>query len=206
MTIARVIPGFALALAATLALGGCTSLLFSDGPVTSSPSATPTPEPTRTGAPTPTAKPTPTPTATPDIGGWSECERIVKDLNAYAKAHPTPPTSYLQIEPSAFPLQDVGANALAKACNIKVTIDGEVTYWAVLPGDAALASTIKGNLIDAGFAPGGVAGILADPSSGQAASITSVANGKALDEYLVSTNAFSRLTIPLVYVGSFTLS
>jgi hypothetical protein len=166
----------------------------------SAPTSTPTPSAKPTEAP-PTAKPTPTPTV-PPIEGWSECPRIVTDLN---KNTPDP-ASYKQVKPSAFPVQDVGSDVLSNACVIAVNTGGETVTWAVLPGDEALAASIKARLINAGFTTGSVAGTLSKQATSEGALVSSFANGAALESFLVSAKGFARIQQPLVYVGSFFLS
>jgi hypothetical protein len=165
--------------------------------------STPTNTPTASAKPTasPTAKPSPTPTV-PPIEGWSECPRIVTDLN---KNTPDP-ASYKQVKPSAFPVQDVGSDVLSNACVIAVTTSGETVTWAVLPGDEALAASIKARLINAGFSTGSVAGTLTKQATSEGALVSNFANGVGLESFLVSAKGFARIQQPLVYVGSFFLS
>jgi hypothetical protein len=190
----------ALLLAATLSLSGCASSWFVDAFGVSSPTTTPTPSAKPTEA-APTAKPSPTPTV-PPIEGWSECPRIVTDLN---KNTPDP-ASYKQVKPSEFPVQDVGSDLLSTACVIAVTTGGESVTWAVLPGDEALAASIKARLLNAGFTTGSVAGTLSKQAISEGALVSSFANGAALESFLVSAKGFARIQQPLVYVGSFFLS
>lgn len=192
----------AILLIATLSLSGCASSWFVDAFGVSTQTSTPTPSAKPTEAP-PTAKPTPTPTPTvPPIEGWSECQRIVTDLN---KNTPDP-ASYKQVKPSAFPVQDVGSDVLSNACVIAVTTGGETVTWAVLPGDEALAASIKARLINAGFTTGSVAGTLSKQATSEGALVASFANGAALESFLVAAKGFARIQQPLVYVGSFFLS
>lgn len=181
-------------------LSGCVDALFTTGHAATS--AAPTLAPEATQSPAPSAKPT-TP---PSLGGWSECPRIVDDLNLYAKNHPTPTTTYAQIKPSDFPLKAVSPAVFNDACTIAVTLSGETVDWAILPGDSTLAASIKADLLNAGFASGGVADIYSNTATGRAATVATLASGQALDAYLVVSSVFARFTMPLVYIGSFTLS
>jgi hypothetical protein len=190
----------ALLFATILSLSGCASSWFVDAFGVSTPTSTPTPSATRTEAP-PTAKPSPAPTV-PPIEGWSECPRLVTDLN---KNTPDP-ASYKQVKPTDFPVQEVGLEVLSKACVIAVTTNGETVNWAVLPGDEALAASIKARLINVGFSTGSVAGTLSNQATSEGALVSSFANGAALESFLVSAKGFARIQQPLVYVGSFFLS
>lgn len=189
-----------LTLVVALSLAACDDGYFADGfgvTATAPATAAPTPAPT-TAAP----RPTPTPTPTENLGGWVECPRIVTDLNSNS----ADPATYKQVRGSAFPVQEVGGGTLADACVVKVTTGGESVYWAVLPGDASLAATIKGNLIDAGFSAGSVAGTLTDAATSEGALVADFPDGAALESFLVGPRGFARLHTPLVYVGSFFLS
>ncbi len=191
----------AVLLAAMLALAGCSTSWFTDGFGVSA-SATPTVAPTPSPKPT-TAKPSPTPKpTTPPIVGWSECPRLVTDLNK----NTADPATYKQVKASAFPIQEIGADLLADACVIAVTTGGETVDWAVLPGDDALAASIKASLIDAGFASGGVAGTLTNTQTSKGAVVSAFPNGAALDNFLGGPKGFARITQPVVYVGTFFLS
>lgn len=188
------------AVAAVLALSGCGTSFFTDGfgvPVTASPT------PTFSASPTPTqAPPKPTPTPTENLGGWVECPRIITDLNR----NTVDPATYKQVKAASFPVKEVGSGVLGAACVIQVTTGGESVYWAVLPGDASLAASIKGNLINAGFVAGGVAGTLSNTATSEGALIASFATGAELEAFLGGPQGFARLDQPLVYVGSFFLS
>jgi hypothetical protein len=187
-------------IAVALLLSGCGTSFFTDGfgvPVTASPT------PTFSASPTPTqAPPKPTPTPTESLGGWVECPRIITDLNRNA----ADPATYKQVKASAFPVKEVGSGVLGAACVIQVTTGGESVYWAVLPGDASLAASIKGNLIDAGFVASGLAGTLSNSATSEGALVSAFATGADLETFLGGPKGFARLAQPLVYVGSFFLS
>lgn len=204
MRLHRLAPVVAVFVLGTIMLSGCAGALFATGHAATSAAPTPTADATHSATSPPSA--TPTPTTAPSLGGWTECPRIVSDLNAYAKQHPSPLTTYTQIKPADFPLNSVDAALLNGACTLAVTINGETVHWAILPGDPAVASSIKANLLNAGFASGGVADVYGNARTGRAATVTAVANGQALDQYLVTSNVFGRFSQQLVYVGSFALS
>jgi hypothetical protein len=204
MRLPRLASACALFVLGAAMLSGCSGALFTMGQGATSAAPTAAPGATHTAAPTPS--PTAMPTTTPSLGGWSECPKIVGDLNTYAKNHPTPTTTYVQIKPADFPLKAVSPAVLNNACTIAVTVSGETVHWAILPGDSTLAASIKADLLNAGFAPGGVADIFSNTATGQAATIATLASGQALDAYLVVSSVFMRFTQPLVYIGSFTLS
>jgi hypothetical protein len=191
----------AVLLATTLALAGCSTSWFTDGfgiTGTATPTATSKPSSTPTAA-KPTATPKPT---TPPIVAWSECPRLVTDLNK----NTADPATYAQVKASAFPVQEIGVDLLADACVIAVTTGGETVDWAVLPGDDALAASIKASLIDAGFAAGGIAGTLTNTQTSKGALVSAFPNGAALETFLAGPKGFARITQPLVYVGTFFLS
>lgn len=180
----------ALVLAVSLSLSGCSSPASpgtgADGGT--SPDTAATSEPT-TGATT--------------VGPWEECPGIVAALNG----NESDPTVYEEIVPTDFGVQEVGADVLASACVIGVTIGEDYRTWAILPGDDSLAASIKSDLANAGFVAGGaIPGMLGNPGTGQGVLVSSFATGAELDAYLVYPTAFTPIDEPIIYLGSFPLS
>lgn len=130
---------------------------------------------------------------------WDACPAIVASLNGNADD----PTDYKQIDPAGFAVQEVGSDVLAGACVIELTINAEILNWAILRGNAALAESIKADLLAAGFEDGGL--ILGNSATGQGVLVASFANGAALDKYLVYPTAFAPYDEELIYIGTFTL-
>lgn len=138
----------------------------------------------------------------PAVEPWEACPGILASLNG----NENDPTVYEEIAPADFDVQEVGADVLASACVIRVTIGEDVRTWAILPGDDSLAESIRSELADAGFIPGGIPGMVGNPGSGQGMLVASFATGAELDAYLVYTTAFASIDEPIIYLGSFPLS
>ena len=131
---------------------------------------------------------------------WSECPGIVERLNGNEED----PTVYEQLEPSEFAVPEVGADVLAGACVIRVTINSDPITWAILPGDGALADAISGTLASSGFTPAGQ-GLFGNESTGEGVLVRAFGSGADLDAFLVYSTAFSPIDEPIVYLGSFAL-
>lgn len=144
--------------------------------------------------------------ATPEEGTvaaepWTECPGIVERLNADVDD----PTVYEQLAASDFPVPEVGAEVLAGACVIGVTINDDPITWAILPGDTVLADSIATTLQDNGFVSGGLA-LYGDQATARGIIVQPFAAGADLDAYLVYSEAFAPITGPIVYLGTFELS
>jgi hypothetical protein len=205
MTLPRAAGLSALLIAGAIALAGCSSSFFADGfgvEATATATAQPTPAPTSSESTSASPAPKESASPTPAIRGWSECPKIVADLNKKV----SDPATYKQVEAAKFPVEAVGTETLVRSCVIAVTTNNETVYWAVLPGDTALASAVKTRLIDAGFTPTGVANSYGNNKTSEGALVSAFQNGAALDAFLVSPSAFARFTQSLVYVGAFFLS
>lgn len=142
------------------------------------------------------------PTSTAHASGsepWDACPAIVTSFNSNAND----PSEYSQLDATGFAVQEVGSDVLGGACVIAVATKAETFTWAILRGDAALAASIKADLITAGYEEGGL--FLGNPATGQGILVASVANGAALDKYLVYPTAFAPYDEPLIYIGTFKL-
>lgn len=135
------------------------------------------------------------------LGGWSECPGIVERLNA----NEDEPTGYEQIPASEFEVPEVGADVVAAACVIRVTVADDPITWAIVPGDESVADGVISALLSAGFAPAG-AGIYTNSSSGMGVLVQSFETGAGLDDYLVYSTAFAPIDEPIVYLGTFIVS
>ena len=131
---------------------------------------------------------------------WSECPGIVERLNA----NENDPTVYEQLGAGEFAVPEVGADVLAGACVVKVTLNDAPVTWAILPGDDALAASITSGLQDAGFVSGGN-DLYGDEATGRGVLVKSFASGGGLDAYLIYSTAFAPITEPIVYLGTFAL-
>ncbi len=191
-----------LAVLCAVALSGCSTAFFTDGFGVLGSTATPTPSPSASQSTSSTPAPKPSVSANPPIQAWEECPRIVTDLNKNVDD----PAQYAQIEATSFAIQDVGLDTLLDSCVIQVKTDGQTVTWAVTPGDATLAASIKGNLLDAGFSASGIANSFTSTASGQGAFVIAFDDGAGLDGFLASSTAFARIGESLVYVGIYTLS
>lgn len=132
---------------------------------------------------------------------WSECPGIVERLNS----NQDDPTVYEQLGAGDFAVQEVGADVLAGACVIRVTINDDPITWAIVPGDAVLAESISSALLSAGFV-GGPNDLYGDEATGRGVVVASFDNGAGLDAYLVYSTAFGPITEPIIYLGAFVLS
>ncbi len=131
---------------------------------------------------------------------WSECPGIVERLNGNEQD----PTVYEQLEPSEFAVSEVGADVLAGACVIRVTVNSDPITWAILPGDGALADAISTSLTSSGFTPSGQS-LFGNSSTGVGVLVQAFGSGADLDAFLVYSTAFSSIDEPIVYLGSFAL-
>lgn len=174
----------AVTLAGALALSGCAS-----------PSADPAPD-----ASSSTEAPTDGDTGSAPEA-WAECPGIVERLNA----NEDDPTVYEQIPAAEYDVPEVGADLLAAACLIRVTVNDEPITWAIVPGDAAVADAAITNLEAAGFASVGL-GAYGSAATGQAVLVQSFETGADLDAFLVYSTAFEPIDEPIVYLGTFILS
>ncbi len=132
---------------------------------------------------------------------WGECAGIVERLNA----NEDDPTVYEVLEAADFAVPEVGADVLAGACIIRVTINSDPITWAILPGDEALAASVVATLQGKGFVSGGL-GLYGDEATGRGINVQAFATGAAFDAYLVYSKAFAPITEPIVYLGTFALS
>ncbi len=132
---------------------------------------------------------------------WAECAGIVERLNS----NDEDPTVYEELEAADFAVPEVGADVLARACVIRVTVNADPITWAILPGDEGLATSIVATLQGKGFASGGL-GLYGDQATGRGITVQAFANGAAFDAYLVYSKAFAPVTEPIVYLGTFALS
>lgn len=185
-----------LVLVVGLSLTGCTS---SETPSTSADGVSP--DATATSAPMSDASNDASSEA-PAAAPWEECPGIVARLNG----NENDPTVYEEIAPADFDAQEVGADVLASACVIRVTIGEDIRTWAIVPGDDALAESIRSDLADAGFIAGGITGMVGNPASGQGVLVASFATGAELDAYLVYSTAFALIDEPIIYLGAFPLT
>ena len=132
---------------------------------------------------------------------WSECPGIVERLNG----NESDPTVYEQLEAGDFVVQEVGADVLAGACVIRVSINDDPITWAILPGDDAVVDSVGSALVAEGFVAG-ASGLYGDQATGRGVSVKAFASGADLDAYLVYSKAFAPITEPIVMLGSFALS
>lgn len=132
---------------------------------------------------------------------WAECPAIVERLNA----NEDDPTVYTQIDASDFAVQEVGADVLAGACVMTVVINEDPITWAILPGDAALSSSIEATLKGVGFVSGPNS-LLGDPPTNRGVLAKAFGTGADLDAFLVYSSAFTPITEPIVYLGTFELN
>jgi len=132
---------------------------------------------------------------------WSECPAIIERLNA----NEDDPTDYEQADASDFEAPEVGADVLAGACVIRLTVNAEQIVWAITPGDEAFAESIGATLVSEGFVSvgGGVYG-LGDEATGRGVLVKPFSSGAGLDAYLVYTTAFAPITEPIVFLGTAT--
>jgi len=185
----RLSPG--LLLVAVLALSGCGTEPAPTAPPTSS---------TPTVVPTTTASPTPTPTPTVK-SGWVECPKIVERLDATAPEG----TRYYEVEPKKFAVQLVGAAVLAQACVVTADVGGELSTWAILPGDSELADSVARDLLGGGFtAKGG--GAYTNTDTGYGVLVRFAGSGTSLDTTLDLVDVFAPYNQPLVSLSTFGLS
>ncbi len=133
--------------------------------------------------------------------GWTECPGIVERLNA----NEDDPTGYEQIPASEFEVPEVGAEVLAAACVIRVTIADDPITWAILPGDQTAADGVISSLLSASFVPAG-SGIYGNATSGMGVLVQSFETGAGLDDYLVYSTAFESIDEPILYLGTFIVS
>lgn len=173
----------AVLLVAGIALAGCSSTSTSDTTDT----GTPTEETTAEGSAT-------------AVEPWSECPGIIERLNA----NEDDPTVYEQLEAVDFAVPEVGADVLAGACVIRVSVNDDPITWAIVPGDEALAESISSTLAGAGFTSGGQ-GLFGDESTGVGVYVKPFGTGAELDAFLVYSTAFASIDEPIVYLGSFAL-
>ncbi len=171
-------------LAGALALSGCATPVAGPAPATSSSAEAPTDDTTD---------------SAPEA--WAECPGIVERLNA----NEDDPTVYEQIPPAEYDVPEVGADILAAACLIRVTVNEEPITWAIVPGDAAVADAAITNLESTSFASVGL-GTYGNASTGQAVLVQSFETGAELDAFLVYSTAFEPIDEPIVYLGTFILS
>ncbi|MFM9876699.1 MAG: hypothetical protein ACKVOG_02455 [Rhodoglobus sp.] len=132
---------------------------------------------------------------------WGECAGIIERLNA----NEDDPTVYEQLGAADFAVPEVGADVLAGACVIRVTINEDPITWAILPGDEALAESISTELLSAGFVAG-PNGLYGDEATGRGINVSAFVNGAELDSYLVYSTAFAPVSEPIVYLGTFAIS
>lgn len=143
------------------------------------------------------------PTGGASTGPWDACPAIVASLSGNADD----PFDYEQLDAVGFGIQEVGSDVLERACIIGVTSSSTTAItWAILPGETALAESIKADLLAAGFAEGDdLPGLVGNTTTGQGALIATFDTGAALDDYLVYTTAFTPYDESLVYIGTFAL-
>lgn len=132
---------------------------------------------------------------------WGECAGIIERLNA----NEDDPTVYEQLDAGEFAVPEVGADGLAGACVIRVTINDDPITWAILPGDQALADSIVAELAAAGFVAG-PNGLYGDEATGRGILVQAFETGADLDAFLVYSKAFEPVSEPILYLGTFALS
>ena len=133
--------------------------------------------------------------------GWSECPKIVERLDATAPEG----TRYYEVEPEKFTVQLVGSAVLAKSCVVTADVGGELSTWAILPGDSELADSVARDLLGGGFtAKGG--GAYTNTDTGYGVLVRFAGSGKSLDTALDLVDVFSPYTQSLVSVSTFGLS